>query len=126
MRRFQIIGTILLVFFTFEGNSQSCVPLLDRNVALSFSEVPLQEALFTLSKQADFNLSFNSDVIPSGSMVSYDCKGKKLSEILPSILPSQVDIKTSGNNVILLKKTAKPVKKKEIIVQGKVIDAKSG
>ena len=126
MRQIQIIGTIFLIFLSWKGISQSSVPLLDRNVALSFTEVPLQEVLFTLSEQADFNLSFNSDVIPSGSMVSYDCKGKKLSEILPSILPTQVDIKTSGNNVILLKKPTKPIKKKEILVQGTIIDSKSG
>lgn len=126
LSRIQLVATIFLLFFTLNGRAQNTTPLLDRNVSLDFTGVPLQEALFLLSEKADFNLSFNSGILPPGRLISFKCEKKKLSEIFPYLLPAEIDIKTSGNNVILLKKPARKRKKKELTVRGKIIDAGSG
>ncbi|MBK6265509.1 hypothetical protein JKA74_10710 [Marivirga sp. S37H4] len=119
--------TVFLWLINLNLCAQSNIPLLDRNISLNFSSVQLHEALFTISKEADFNLSFNSSIIPSDSLISFKCEEKKLAEIFPSILPGEIDIKTSGNNVILLKKakSKNEFRKKEITVRGKVIDSRS-
>lgn len=99
MKIIRLAGAIVLLLFTLNGRAQNSTPLLDRNVSLDFTGVPLQEALFTLSEKADFNLSFNSGILPPGRLISFKCEKKKLSEIFPYLLPAEIDIKTSGNNV---------------------------
>lgn len=125
MKMSHIAKTFILMLIAWNASAQTGIPLLDRNLSLNFTRVPLQEALFTISKEADFNLSFNSSVIPSDSAINYQCDKKKLSEILPSILPDRIDIKTSGNSVILLRKPEGELKKKTFAITGKVIDSKS-
>lgn len=122
MRIIGIIGTIFLLSFVSKGLSQNSFPLLDRKVSLNLINVTIPEALFILSETADFNLSYNSNILSSKNLIVFTCREKKLSQIFPEILPKEIEFKTSGNNVILLKRDDKELKKKELIIDGKVID----
>jgi hypothetical protein len=126
MKFFSVIVFLCLILFPLLGIAQNSVPLLDRKLSVNFANVPLNKALFTLSEMAEFNLSYNANILPSGSVVNYKVENKKLSEILATIIPSEIIVKTSGNNVILLKKSPKELKKKDIVIEGEVIDMRSG
>jgi hypothetical protein len=125
MSKIRIIGTIFLLFCGLKGVSQNNVPLLDRKVSLNLINVTLPEALFIISETADFNLSYNSNILSTKNTVSFKCQEKKLAQIFPEILPVEIEYKTSGNNVILLKKSEKDLKKKNLVIEGKVIDTGS-
>lgn len=125
MTKIGIIGTVFLVFATLCGVAQSNIALLDRKVSLNFNNTSLTEALFIISETADFNLSYNSNILPSNKVINFNCQNKKLSQVFQEILPTEIEFKTSGNNVILLKKAEKELKKKDLIIDGKVIDSGS-
>ncbi|PTB95802.1 hypothetical protein C9994_10145 [Marivirga lumbricoides] len=125
MKMSHMARIFILLLMAWNVSAQSRPPLLDRSLSLHFIRIPLQEALFTISKEADFNLSYNSSIIPSDSVINYHCDKEKLSEILSFILPARVDIKTSGNSVILLRKPEGELKKKTFVITGKVTDSKS-
>ncbi len=105
--------------------SQTNIPLLDRSLSLEFANIPLHKVLFSISEEADFNLSFKADIVPADSLISYKCKKKRLEEILPNILPNRIDIKTIGNNVILLNKPTSEKRKESVVLKGNVIDLRS-
>jgi hypothetical protein len=125
MRTIGIIGTILFLFAALIGVAQSNIALLDRKVSLNFNKTSLTEALFIISETADFNLSYNSNILPSNEVINFNCQNKKLSQVFQEILPAEIEFKTSGNNVILLKKAEKELRKKDLIIDGKVIDSGS-
>lgn len=102
--------------------SQTNIPLLDRHLSLRFTNIPLHKVLFSISEEADFNLSFKADIVPADSLITYTCKEKRLEEILPTILPNRIDIKTIGNNVILLNKPTSEKRKESIVLRGNVVD----
>jgi hypothetical protein len=125
MTKIEIIGTILLLLLTLSSVAQSNIALLDRKVSLNFNNTSLTEALFIISETADFNLSYNSNILPSNKVINFNCQNKRLSQVFSELLPDEVEYKTSGNNVILLRKSQKEIKKKDVIIDGKVIDSGS-
>jgi len=125
MRSIGIIVIVIFLCFTQSSVAQNNTPLLDRKVSLNFKNISLPEALFVISETADFNLSYNSNILPPKKVISFNCQDKKLSHIFPEILPADVEFKTSGNSVILIKKAEKELKKKDLIIDGKVIDSGS-
>jgi len=129
MKAASLLTPLWFVFFIALCSSawtQNNIPLLDRKVSVNFSETPLPEALFMLAEKANFNLSCNADVLPAKTKISFACTQKTLSVILAQILPADIEIKTSGNTVVLVRKAVKAAKKKTIIIQGRIVDSSSG
>lgn len=119
----RLIFTILILVLSKFSGAQNHLALLDRKISTNFSNVELKEALFELSKLGQFNLSYNSEILPPNRIVNFKANPKRISEILPQILPSQITYKTSGNSLILLKKSAKEIKKSDIVITGNVFDS---
>jgi hypothetical protein len=124
MRITKFIITIFILLASILANAQNPSPLLDRKISVDFNNMPLKDALFEIAKQAQFNISYNSNLIPANSMVNFQCEQKKISEILVKILPSEITFKNSGNSLVLLKKASvEKTKKSEIIITGYVFDS---
>ncbi|MFC2187576.1 hypothetical protein ACFCT7_09675 [Fulvivirgaceae bacterium LMO-SS25] len=125
MRRVQEIFIILFLLTSTIGYSQKSTPLLDRKVSVNFTNVPLKEVLFELSKKGSFNLSYNSNILSSNTLINFRGSQKRISEILPEILPSEIVFKTASNSLVLFRKSVNELKKNDIIIRGTVYDSLS-
>lgn len=111
------LGTLPLI-------GQSTKPLLERRISVAANKITLDNALILIAKQGEFNLSFNSAILPLDSVLSFKFTQQSPTKILQSLVPHYIDLKVAGNNVILLKKA--PIKKaskpSKFTVKGKVSD----
>jgi hypothetical protein len=121
MKIFKSLLIILVLLASKWASAQNTIPLLDRKISVHFKNIPLKDALFEIARQAQFNISYNSNLLPANGFVNYHCERKKVSEILLKILPSRITFKNSGNNLVLVKKEIVEKKKKnEIQITGYV------
>ncbi len=123
----KIINTLLtfgVLFASILANAQEVNPLLDRRISVHFKNIPLKDALFEIAKQAQFNISYNSNLLPAHGLVNYHCENKKVSEVLVKILPPEITFRNSGNSLVLVKKASTEKQKKtEIVINGYVLDS---
>jgi hypothetical protein len=124
-----IVFCCLLVFFSVSTLfAQTDSPLILRKVSVEFDKETLPDALLTLSTLADFNLSFNANILVGKEVVAGVFENEDVLNVLHYILPKDIQVKHSGNNVILLPKKAAP--KKALLptfrIKGRILDELSG
>lgn len=109
--------------------AQADRPLILRKVSIDFETEPLPDALLTLSALADFNLSFNANILKGEEIVAGHFENEDVLAVLHHILPEDIQVKHSGNNVILLSKkaaTQKDTRPPTFQIKGKVLDEFTG
>ncbi|MTI32558.1 hypothetical protein [Xanthovirga aplysinae] len=111
--------------------------LTERKVSLTVQQQPLEKALLLIGKNANFQFSYNVDIIPVDSLVSFKVVDTKVKKLLREILPKGIITRISGDHLILLKRKQKKVppqsskystgeNKSYYIVTGHIYDARSG
>jgi hypothetical protein len=87
MSKFQQTLIVIALFVSTFVYSQNNTPLLDRKLNVNFTNTPLKEALFELSKKGSFNLSYNSTILTSNYSVSFNCNKKKFPQYWMKFYP---------------------------------------
>lgn len=106
------------------AQAQGTESMLSRRVSLSASKIRLQDALLLLAEKGRFSISYNSALIPTDSLVSFNFQNQRIKAILTAILPPDIDVRTSDNHLVLLKKVrTKPDARQDMItLTGTLLD----
>ena len=106
-------------------NSTTLFSLLN----LSFEQTSLERVFIYLSNEADFNFSYNANLISLDTLVSVHIENSTVEEVLHALLAHDISYQVSGNHLILLKERSKEDRTKKNIkyeIRGYVYNASNG
>lgn len=91
---------ILFILFlqAFSSNAQQ---LLNTNISLSVNRQPLNDVLEIISNKGSFYFSYNSNIIPKGSLVSVTVNNNTVKDVLTGLLGPAFEFRESGNYIII-------------------------
>jgi len=104
---------------------------LSKRITLSYTSIPLYEALDEISRIGSFSFSYNADLINSDSLVSVDVEDVKVGTVLEELLGENIRNKEVGNHVILMQYVTREQRrdskqKTEYLIDGFVQDGRTG
>jgi len=104
---------------------------LSKRITLSYSSVPLYEALEEISRAGSFSFSYNADLINGDSLVSVEVNDVKVGTVLEELLGENIRNKEVGNHVILIQYATREERrdskqKTEYLIDGYVQDGRTG
>ncbi|MBL7930654.1 MAG: carboxypeptidase-like regulatory domain-containing protein, partial [Bacteroidia bacterium] len=118
MKKSIIIFTLL---FLARLQAFALLPVLEREINLSFQSEKLSSVLLKIQEQGGFVFSYQSALLDGTRPITIQLKRKTVREALALILPKTITYKSKNNYIILKEKPVeKPSDKKEI--SGYVID----
>jgi len=124
---------IVIVLFTllFSGKvAISQTNYLYKKVNVSFTNIPLEEALKQISEVGGFTFSYNSKIINEKELVSLNVQNKTVAKSLDLLFDNAVRYKVVGSHVVLTKKSLPEndanAKVNEYILTGYIINSKTG
>lgn len=96
---------------------------LSKRVNLAARQWPISRILSTIETEGKFYFSYDSEIIPSDSILSINVQNEKVEVVLQKILPHGLAYKSVGNHVVIYK----PLKKgpSEVIITGYIRDGRS-
>ncbi len=113
---------IFLFFFSLNIYAQSSQSnILERQISLQVSSLPIKEVLEKMSQEANYFYSYNSNSFDDRRKISLSVQNQTVRAVLKSILGTQFQFKQFGNNLAILK-----LKPKEQIIGGYISDEKTG
>lgn len=113
--------SILFLLLIMSTSALSAQKIIDRTVDLQANNVELKAALNLIAEAADFNLSYNSDLIPEGEKVDLFASNSTVKELLDQLLGEGMTYKQSGEHLIILgPKSAKH----KLKLNGRIFDLK--
>lgn len=121
---------ILLSQYTFGQTNH-----LKRKITLKADYIKVEEALIVISKQANFNFSYNADIVNGDSMVSISVHNETVEYTLNEMFDGKVRYKVINDHVILLlnytapkynRNSKKSMTTRGYTITGYVLDANSG
>lgn len=125
-----VMRSVLLFFIFFVVvAAQSQTPLLKREVSLSMENVSMEKVLVTLSNEASFNFSYNSQIIRMDTLISLHVENTSVKDILEAILQQDISYSVSGNHLILVKEIAREDRELRNVkyeIKGYIYDSESG
>lgn len=104
---------------------------LSKRITLSYSSVPLYEALEEISRVGRFSFSYNADLINGDSLVSVEVEDARVEAVLEELLGENIRNKEVGNHVILMQYVTREQRrdsrqKTECLIDGYVQDGRTG
>jgi hypothetical protein len=117
------ILAIFCLLFSLAIMGQSNVPLLERNISVSFQNQPLSAVLDKIAAQSGITFSYSPTLVNTNKIVTVKASNKSVREVLALVLDDNVACKASGKYVIL-SKAETPGKK--VTVSGYVYDKNTG
>lgn len=124
------LGIIFFVFLCASTNLQAQENHLNKKIAVSFNNVPVEEALLLIGHAGNFNFSYNSDIIDQHRRLTLTVKKRSVHRILKDLFRDKYKFKAVGKHVIILEeKKAERTSgssKNEYTISGFVIDSKTG
>ena len=120
---------LVLFFLIFYLQAFPQKSLLERKVNLSFEQTSLERVFIYLSNEADFNFSYNANLISLDTLVSVHIENSTVEEVLHALLAHDISYQVSGNHLILLKERSKEDRTKKNIkyeIRGYVYNASNG
>lgn len=111
----------VLIFFPLSTFSQN---ILNQRISIQVTRKKLKVALDEISEKHNFLFSYNSGVVPTDSIVSFQYSEESLKKVLTHILGNDFDFSESKNYIIITKKEI-TVERKTTIITGQVIDARN-
>jgi len=121
------IAAFLILFVTFQSAFSQISPI-DKRISLSVSKESIETVITKISQKAMVNFSYNSDIIPLDSLVSFTVINTSISKVLNQLLGNYCTCKAIGNHIIFIKKRAKKQEKsKQIIseITGRIFDSET-
>lgn len=88
----------LLLWFNFSAQAQS---LLARNISLNIEKQQLGKVLSMIETQGAFRFSYNSNILPTDSLVSIHDNNLNIAEALDKILNHRFEYRQAGNFIII-------------------------
>ena len=102
--------------------------LLDKKITLQVSKEKVETVLSHIESLSGVSFSYNSDIIPEDSLVSFSSVSKSIEKTLPIFLGKDFSFKSTGKYIIILQKNNRqelnPTKNKYTI-SGIVLDART-
>ena len=105
-----------LPIYTFAQTS-----ILERSVTLKVQNVPMGEVLKTISQQANFYFSYNSNILDANKKVSVFAESQSVRGVTRTVLGDNYEFKEKGNYLIIRK-----LKTDERLIGGYISDQKTG
>lgn len=127
MKLIYILPAIIFItcFTRITSGQSSNIPTLEIPVTLNASNVPLAEALDTISKQSGAVFSYNTATVNTGIVISAYYNNKPLRMVLKGVLGPDVNFKAKGRYIIL--KETRTISKDEVnTIEGYVYDSSTG
>ncbi len=118
----KLIPIFLILFTAVSAQSQTAI--LTKQIAVDFSNTPVELALKQIEKTAGVQFSYSSNFIDVNKIVSLKSSNSSIDAILTEILGEKVEAKVRGKYIILQKR--KSVEKKEFFIAGYVKDSETG
>lgn len=119
----------LLVVASANLFGQSSVPVLEREVTVSFNSEPVKSALDRISAQGKFIFSYPSNLFDADKKVTLTVAKKRVREVLFLLFGNKVKYKAKGNYLILSaapKAETEQGDKEYYIINGYVTDGVTG
>jgi hypothetical protein len=112
---------LLLAFcllpFTFFAQTS----ILERNVSIKMQNAVLKDVLKTVSQQANFYFSYNSNILDAEKKVSVFAESQSVRGVMRTVLGDNYELKEKGNYLIIRK-----LKADEKLIGGYISDKKTG
>jgi len=96
--------------------------LLNKKISITINRQPVSEVLQTISKQGGFYFSYNSNVIPGDSLVTFSARDQPLKSVLNALLKGNFQYKEMGEYIIL----QRAAEEKSTYVTGYIFDSETG
>ena len=119
----------LLFLFLCVDTSYSQTPILKREVSLSLENASLEKVLITLANEANYNFSYNSQIINADTLVSLHVENSTVREVLDAVLQPDISYTVSGYHLILTKEIPRDERDKwniEYEIKGYIYDSETG
>lgn len=106
--------------------------LLRQKISIQAGDITYPEALTQLADEAGFSFSYNPDILPEDSLISFQYDNVPLRTIMEDLLGEDSELKLNGNHLVILetrfsKNVAQAVEEKETVrIEGYVRDARTG
>ncbi|MFN8437072.1 MAG: STN and carboxypeptidase regulatory-like domain-containing protein [Cytophagales bacterium] len=98
--------TYLLISLCFLiSQAQQTPNALEKTISLKISNMPADEFLKLLGKEAKINFSYNPAILNPNKKINLNLKNKSVRYVLNVVFENQINYKSKGNYVILNKKT---------------------
>lgn len=123
IRNLYVLIFLLLSLRLFSQTDK--IPLLERDVTICANGVTAQSVLTAIAQQADFVFSYSPSVIPQGN-VSICIEHQPVRVVLNTLFNGAIDYSTRGKYIILKKSKVDTVQNAKKIVEGYIIDSKTG
>ena len=112
---------LLLIFcllpFTFFAQTS----ILERNVSIKVQNTALSDVLKTISQQANFYFSYNSNILDANKKVSIIAESQSVRGVMRTLIGDNYELKEKGNYLIIRK-----LKADERLIGGYISDKKTG
>jgi len=102
-----------------------CQTLLDKPVTLSLTDLPMNQALSEIARQADCRFSYNPDLLPDRNITA-SFQAASLNDVLRKTLGRDFHYKVRGSYIIIQPVAEKQSHKSNIEFVGEVVDARTG
>lgn len=119
------LGLLVVAVCLFVTNRATSQDLLERPVTLDLRDVPLQNALAEIARQAECRFSFNPDLLPK-TKVNASFEAVTLEDALKTTLGRRFSYKVRGSYVIIQPTVEKVSPKSSMAFEGEVVDARTG
>lgn len=113
---------VLFSLFLFSSAFVHAQKIVDRRVDILASNLELKKALDQIATAADFQLSYNTDIIPEDKKVELFATNSTVQDLLDQLLGEGMTYKQSGEHLIIL--GAKSSKNK-LKYRGRIIDVQT-
>lgn len=124
IRHFLFFSTIL--WFPYRSFGQD--RLLDKKISLQVSGEKVEMVLSRIERQYGVHFSYNSDIVPGDSAVSFFSENKSLEKTLALMLGKDYQFKSTGKYIIILQKNNRQElnpEKNKYNISGVVLDART-
>lgn len=124
---------LFLAFFSLQLQTKAQTSILQRPVYLELKNTTVDKALEIISKQCNFNFTYNTSLFRGDSSISVYSQGSTVKQVLDKIFKNAFDYKAKGNNLIIARpskkdKDSKVLKKtsSNYIIQGSISNQMTG
>jgi hypothetical protein len=96
--------------------------LLNKRISVTVNRQPVSEVLQTIGKQGGFYFSYDSNVVPGDSVVTFTMRDESVKQVLDALLKGKYQYKETGDYIIL----QRAQEEKFFYITGSIHDEETG
>lgn len=122
-----LYSVLFFLFFSSIGLTQTVLPD-EKRVVYYADDIPLEDALVSLSKKSGINIAYNTEIIPDDVIINLTAKSKSVGQILDYMLAdTELKYTIIGNQIVIEQDPTKvPDANSEVTVSGIIQDKLTG